>query len=271
MTGTQKEQVRASYEAWWSRIQSTLKTHVASGETNLSRLLYKIYADTVGERHAAEKFSILWGQEVPVPYLPANRIVRDWIADTVIAHAADVDAVIETGSGWGYNLFNIWLRGGPDVPYHAFEYTDAGRESAAAVRTAAAAGPQMNIHPFDYYAADLTPATGRYGKVLVYSSHSIEQVGELPSSFIDAVLGLAKDVVCLHFEPVGWQFAAESGQRVGDYGQRAYADKHHYNKNLWRMLKQYEKDGRIVVEQALADTMCVKAYNGTSLLRWRSR
>jgi len=265
-----QDPVRATYEIWWSRIQTALNTEVAAGEKNLSRLLHKIYAQTVGERHASEKFSILWNTEVPAPYLAANRIIRDWIADTVIAQAARFDAIIETGSGWGYNLFNIWLRGGPNVPYHAFEYTEAGRASAQAIRNAAENGPQLQIHPFNYYEADLTPASGLYKRVLVYSSHSIEQIGALPNSFIDGLLALAEEVVCLHFEPVGWQFAEQTGAPIRDSGQRAYSDRHGYNKNLWSLLNAYQQQGRLVIDETSVETMCVKAYNGTSFIRWHS-
>lgn len=266
----EQDPVRASYEAWWSRVRDALATEAAAGETNLSRLLHKIFAKTVGERHAKESISVLWGTEVPVPYQASNQIVRDWIADTVISQTAGVDAIIETGSGWGYNLFNIWLRGGPNVPYHAFEYTDAGRESALAVRKAAENGPHLNVHPFNYYEADFSAIKGRYDHVLVYSSHSIEQIGMLPESYPESVLSIAKKVTCIHFEPIGWQFAAENNHPIRDYGQLAYSQKHNYNKNLWELLKKYQAQGRLVIDETSADTMCVKAYNGTSVIRWHS-
>ncbi|MDX9861166.1 MAG: hypothetical protein RBS99_09630 [Rhodospirillales bacterium] len=264
------DQVRERYEAWWSRVRTASKRQIDAGETSLCRILHRTYADTVGERASGEDFSVLWGMEVPVPYLAANRIVRDWIADTVIAAASNTDAVIEMGSGWGYNLFNIWLRGGPDVPYHAFEYTEAGRAVARSVRDASAGGPRIEVHPFDYYDADFAPIAGRYGRVVVFSSHSIEQIESLPAVALEAVLGVAEEVLCLHFEPIGWQFADETRQAIRDYGQRAYGEKHGYNKNLWPLLKDYQQRGRLTIEHTSADAMCVKTYNGTSLIRWRS-
>jgi len=270
MTAQNQDPVRASYEAWWSRVRMALDDEIAAGETNLSRLLCKIYAKTVGERHINESISVLWGTEVPVPYLPANQIIRGWIADTVIANATYADAILETGSGWGYNLFNIWLRGGPDVPYHAFEYTEAGRESAHAIHKATKGGPKLHVHPFNYYEPDLTPVNGRYEHVLVYSSHSIEQIGTLPAAFIEALLSVAKKVTCIHFEPVGWQFAEQTNQPIHNYGQLAYSEKHGYNKNLWKLLNDYQNRGRLHIDETSVETMCVKTYNGTSVIRWHA-
>ena len=262
------DQVRAAYEAWWERTESAIDRHIAAGETDLARLLHLAYRDSVGETPPGPRTSIIYGLELEVPYLAANRIIRDWIADTVIEHASGVDAIIEIGSGWGYNLCNIWLRGGPRVDYHALELTDAGRRCCRKLRDAAQAGPNLAIHPFDYYTADLSALAGRYRTVLVYSSHSIEQVPELPESFIEAMLGLAGFVRVLHFEPVGWQFRATIAPGLPDRGTTAYADLHRYNRNLWTLLQRYAAAGSLVIEDAQPDLMAVKVYNGTSLIRW---
>jgi hypothetical protein len=260
--------VKATYEAWWSATRDAVDGEIAAGETELSRLMHRAFARTVGARPKTEQTSIIFHREAPAPYLAGHRIARDWIADTVIEHAVrtGADALIETGSGWGYNLFNIWLRGGPQLPCHAFEYTQAGRETCMRLRDAAWAGPQVEVHAFDYYAADLSAVAGRYRRPLIYTSHSIEQIGVLPQSCIDAFLGAADEVTVLHFEPVSWQFAPdeEASRSVLKHCQRSG-----YNTNLWPLLQANAADGRLVIEETEANVMAPKLTNSSSLIRWR--
>lgn len=262
--------VSATYESWWSRVQNEILKLESSGEHELARLVQLALVATVGDTPPGERMSILWGTKVPSPYLASLRIVRDWIADTVIEHSQDCDAVIELGSGWGYNLYNIWLRGGPKrVPYHAFEYTEAGRLTATTVRRIAQDGPSIQVHPFDYRKPNLPLTVNKYKRVVVYTSHSIEQVDQLPQSLFHQIMDIAQDVTVLHFEPVGWQFRDELGQAVGlDFGQRAYCERRKYNQNLWEMLKSLETQGSIAIRSAEADVMGVKVYNSTSLIVW---
>lgn len=269
MSQTHRREVLAAYEKWWSRTEAAIDRHLEAGERNLARLVNLSYRDTVGEVPPGERISLVFGKEVPIPYLAANRLVRDWIADSVIARAtSDVDAIVETGSGWGYNLFNIWLRGGPPVDYHAFELTEAGRRCCLKLRDAAVSCPRLAVHPFDYNDPDFSPLLGRYRKVLFYSSHSIEQVTELPTSFLDRVIGVAESVQVMHFEPVGWQFRDEIAVGLPDRGTTAYAEQHRYNRNLWRLLSDYAAAGRLTLEEAVPDVMGVKTYNPTSLVCW---
>jgi hypothetical protein len=262
--------VKATYEASWSGVRSAAELEIAAGETELSRLLHREFARVVGRRPAGEWQSLIFGRETPAPIVSGHRIARDWIADTVIEHAVRIgaDAIIETGAGWGYNLFNIWLRGGPQVPCHAFEYTEAGRGTCRRVSEAARAGPQIEVHAFDYHTPDLAPAAGRYKRPLVYTSHSIEQIGKLPQSCIDAFLALAPEVEVLHFEPVGWQFEPDHWAS-GRVWEHCLANG--YNENLWSLLQQNEDAGRLTIEDAQAHVMAPKLTNTSSLIHWRSR
>src|SRR3954469_22914481 len=122
--------VKASYEDAWSAARAAIEAEIAAGETALSRLVHRSFPNIGGKRIQEGNVSRIFHAEVPAPFLTARRISRDWMADTVIEQAGrtDADAIVEMGSGFGYNLFNIWLRGGPRVPHHAFEYTEAGRQ-----------------------------------------------------------------------------------------------------------------------------------------------
>lgn len=265
------EDVRSRYEAAWSRIENAVDRNIDAGEQELSRLLHTSYAQTVGEVPGGERVSIFWDTPTPAPYLAANRIIRDWIADTVIHHAAalDADAVIELGSGWGYNLFNIWMRGGPlDAHYVGLEYTDAGRRVASRIAKSATSGPKLDVHPFDYYELEWRWLAKKFERAVIYTSHSIEQITELPTNFVERVSTLADDFVCLHFEPVGWQIPGAQDRDAG-FGQLEYSQKHGYNTNLWALLNQKAETGSIEIFDARANVMAVKLYNGTSTIFWR--
>jgi hypothetical protein len=260
-------EIKASYEAWWSNVRAAVETQIAAGETDLSRILHRTFANAVGAPPPGDPPSLVFGREVPAPYLTAHRMGRDWIADMVIEQAdrIEADAIIETGSGWGYNLFNIWLRGGRKVPCHAYEYTEAGRETCTRVRDAARDGPEITVHAFDYHAADLSAVAGRYQRPLIYTSHSIEQIANLPQSCIEAFLATAPEVTVMHFEPVSWQFDpdSEASERV-----RRHCERSGYNDNLWPLLELNQAAGRLTIEETMANVMAPKLTNSSSLIRW---
>jgi hypothetical protein len=269
MPSTEDDPIRLLYDGQWNQAGKAVEAEIAAGETDLSRLLNRSYATLIGANAPARRTGLAFGRVYEASSLAAYRLDRDWTADIVIAHASRIgaDAIIETGAGWGYNLFNIWLRGGPDTPCHAFEYAAAGRETALRVRDAVAAGPALEVHAFDYRAPDLSPVVGRYRRPLVFTRHSIEQVPELPQAFIDALLDLAPVVEVLHFEPVGFQFAPlqEASAAV-----QAHSLVQGYNTNLWALLQANEAAGRIVIEEAQDNVMAAKLKNASSLIRWRT-
>lgn len=263
------DKIKAIYEAWWSTVRGAVEDEIASGEVGLSRILHRTFAEAVGKPPPGDPPSIIFGQETPAPYLAAHRIGRDWIADMVIEHADRIqaDAIIETGSGWGYNLFNIWMRGGRRVPCHAYEYTEAGRETCRRVLEAARDGPDVSIHAFDYHAADLSAVNGRYKRPLIYTSHSIEQITLLPQTCIDAFLSVGEEVNVLHFEPVSWQFAPDE---VASERVRRHCEKSGYNDNLWPLLRTNAAAGRLLIEETMANVMAPKLTNSSGLIRWKS-
>jgi hypothetical protein len=265
---TQKEIVRSAYEAWWGATEAAIAAVLDSGERELSRILHLAYERSIGRTPPGERVSVLFEMAAPADYLSANRMIRDWIVDRVIAEArrVEADAVVEMGSGWGYNLFNFHARGGPRIPLYACEFTEAGRRCAAMVRDAALA-PALTILPFDYYELDFSGLPGAHKRVLVFSSHSIEQIETLPETFFTRLLALGEQVAGMHFEPVGWQFS-DLPAPPATQGARAHAERHKYNTNLWTLTQEAERDGRVRVLDRRRDVMAAKVYNPTSLLHW---
>lgn len=260
--------VKTTYESSWSEIRQAIEIEADTSERDLSRLLNKAYARSLAARkRPPTQVSIVFGREAEMSFLAANRIARDWIADCVIERAASADAIIELGSGFGYNLFNVWLRGGPAIPYHALEYTQAGRDASALIAQSAVGGPPLTISAFDYYEPDFSALVGRYSNPLVYSSHSIEQIPELPAIFFERLLALAPDLTVLHFEPVGWQIGDDSDPQ--NVRVRAHCERSNYNRNLWALLNALARSGRLAIEETQPNRMAPKLTNSTTLIRWR--
>ena len=260
--------VKTTYEASWSEIRQAIEIEAEAGESGLSRLLHKSYARSLAARkRPATQVSIVFGREAEMSFLAANHIARDWIADCVIERAVSADAIIELGSGFGYNLFNVWLRGGPATPYHALEYTQAGRDACALIAKSTVGGPPLTVSAFDYYEPDFSNLLGRYSNPLVYSSHSIEQIPELPGIFLERLLALAPDLTVLHFEPIGWQMGDDSDPQNARV--RAHCERSNYNRNLWPLLNEFARSGRLTIEETQPNRMAPKLTNSTTLVRWR--
>jgi hypothetical protein len=171
------------------------------------------------------------------------------------------DLVMELGSGWGLNLFDLWLSGGPRVPYVANEPTLAGRTAA---ETLAALEPALDfrIRAFDFHAPDYFGL--KAGRALVFSSHAIEQIGELKRDAITGLFDIAPSLTCVHFEPVGWQTGA-----VSEAGAtRARAEEADYNRNLWPLLQGLEAEGEISIRLMVPDIFSHKKVNASTLIVW---
>lgn len=197
------------------------------------------------------------GVRTTTPTALAFSAYLGWIAHTLATYAADVDVVIELGSGWGLQLFNLYLTGGPpDAHYIGGEFTAAGRRASEAL---AAREPalQFDAVPFDYHAPSLE--VRRYSSAVIFTAHSVEQIPTLPDNFLSFVKELAENVTVIHFEPIGWQFSD---------GESAYATEHDYNKNLVRLLQRAQTMGSIRIRHTAIDVIGLNPDNPTTLLIW---
>jgi hypothetical protein len=235
----------------------------------MSRVLAALCRDQWYEGAAADTRmeTIMDGRRVHAPLSVMFGGFQQYITDaTLAACATEPQLVVELGSGWGRNLFSIWLSGGPaDATYVGAEYTGAGRRAAARI---AALEPALRFEsiPFDYHAPDLS-ALPRVDRAVVITVHSVEQIPHVRQEVIESIRGLAGDVECLHFEPVGWQ--AGDAERTGTSQEAAEA--HDYNRNLLSLLR--EAEAREEIEIVAIDPEVVGAgtvRNATTLAHWRA-
>jgi len=120
-----------------------------------------------------------------------------------------IDYIVELGSGIGRHIYTLADKLIPyqkqnKIEYFSCEYTNSGQE---ACRKLLKYSNEKNIHVeyFDYTNPNLEflPKGKNY---LFFTFHSIEQIPELKRDFIDEILNLTNNCICLHAEPVGWQY-----------------------------------------------------------------
>jgi hypothetical protein len=207
--------------------------------------------------------AIVLGEVVTLPraLLVAGR--RELIV-RVLARAcgSDTGMVVELGSGWGQNLIDLYLGGGPRVPYYALEPTAEGR---ACTEFLAALAPELELSAFgfDFERPEYDLPRGNE-HVLVFTCHSIEQITELPSAAITGLFGLGKRVTGVHFEPITWQLGDGSGTGAA----REHARRKRYNKNLWPLLRELADAREIEIDSVVPDIVGLKPHNPATLVIW---
>ena len=189
--------MRDQYEDYWSTVRDHARRIVAVEPSNLARavsLCLAAYAERPrktrwlrGRRVAA----ILAGQTLPPLLSPrcVDTITRVAITDLVASYcSADTKRIIELGSGWGTNLFYLWLGGmSRSASYVAMEYTETGRD---VTQLLASTEPQLALstRTFDYYRPDLSEYRTS-DKTVVFTSYSIEQITHLSELVVRGVAG----------------------------------------------------------------------------------
>ncbi len=234
-----------------------------------------------GRRIAA----ILAGRPLPPSLSPRciDTITRVAITDLVAGYCnADTKRIIELGSGWGTNLFYLWLGGAPrSAAYVAMEYTETGRDVTQLI---ASTEPHLalNTRPIDYYRPDLSEYRTS-DKTVVFTSYSIEQITNLSDSLFEELLAIPGLDRVIHMEPVGWQLLAQSAigplikslsyivpPRLSleiDVHRRSRA--HGYNKDLISKLRNLENAGRIRIERIEKNYIGPNPINPATAIVWR--
>jgi len=237
-------------------------------DAGLARILYRCAASwwRRPEGPLAPRDFVVDGEVVSLPLGGAYGAAQTIILDAVAAATRpDTDLIVEMGSGWGWHIVTAFTAGGPrDATYVAAEYTEAGRRCAERL---AAVDDHLTLQaiPFDYHEPRFEglPAARH---AVVFSAHSIEQIPYVKPELFDAISGLADEVTCLHFEPCGWQVGPEHDGRGTS---QAYASEHDYTRNLVPALREAEADGRLVIDEVVADVFGINPRNSTTAIRWR--
>ena len=282
--------VRQEYESYWGNFLERIRRIVELEPKSLARAM-NVCAAAQAERPTRAR----WSRGRRVGSLLAGSLLslqlsehsRAGIARLVVANmllesiGSQTKRIIELGSGWGANIFHLWLAGAPaSAEYAALEYTAAGREATCLLATLE---PTLRLvtRPFDYNHPDLTEFRS-VDKTVVFTCYSIEQVTHLNGDLFDQLLAIPGLERVIHIEPVGWQArtalwqaAISAGTWVVPPGVSLAVDarramrRRRYNVNLVDSLRALERAGRIMIERIEHDFTGANPLTPGAAIIWR--
>jgi hypothetical protein len=283
--------VHDQYEDYWAGVLNHARSIVAAEPGSLARAVNLCLA-----AHAERPRKVRWmrGRRMaaivagrPLPPLLSARcidtITRVAIADLVAGYCnADTRRIIELGSGWGVNLFYLWLSGAPRAAeYVAMEYTATGRE-VTQLLASTEPGLALTTRPFDYHQPDLSEFRTDE-RTIVFTSYSIEQITYLSDALFEELLAIPGLDRVVHVEPVSWQLMADSVfdslirplsyvvppclSLEIDIRRRSRASG--YNKDLITRLRKLERSGRVRIENVAKNYVGPNPINPATAIIWR--
>ncbi len=302
------EKVKEGYEKTWNVFLTKIQSLIDQGERNLSTILDILI-------RKAEESTIMSAREEYIAdmlkfprderNIPIYRLVvsdgqyvyapRNYIDNTVIANITgrvteDTDMLVELGSGWGKNLFLVYLQGlFKQMHYVACEPAKSGRR-ATDILGSLEKDMRVTTRNFDFYDPDMSFIEGK-PNVLFFTNHSIEQCIHFNSQVYDMMLEKSGQCTCIHMEPIGWQRHPQSEEIKKIIAENkipedmpvkihneellknsmAWAGSFRYNTDLLKVIERYQKSGIIDVEVIKFDIFGINPFNPSSLIVWHKK
>lgn len=267
------------YQGHWSRTRTTIEALIEQGETNLSRLVAatRQVESTEASLAMIKRFGYRIAGTISPGHVQDHQLAIN-LFDTLKfwyflrAIPADTTDIVELGSGYGANLFSLWLNGAPaKAKYHGLEYTSAGRDCADRL-AGFAPGMTFRSAPFDFY-TDTLAEFAAAPKLVMFTCLAIEQITYIPTSFFNNLLALPNLHTVVHVEPVGWQYdlppdADAQAVEIDQLMRKSVAQKG-YNQNLVSELKTLAAAGRIVIEDEQVHFGAGRPDLPLTAIRWR--
>jgi hypothetical protein len=264
---------KAEYETNWAAIHDRAVLYASQCGGNLGRVLSLL--DTPDMPNANDALIRRFGFRVFGRSIRSDADRRyeqglfSFFLQSELLQALELDVVniVELGSGYGKNLFRLWLNGGPaQANYIGCEYTAAGRACAEYL---ASLEPNVRFisQPYDYYSPALI-SFDRIAKTFAFSSYSIEQIPEVGISAFDELLSIKGLWKVVHIEPVGWQRPTALGEGRLMREMEKSARSMSYNRNLFSVLETLERSGRIVVESVKHNFLAHRPNLPGTVITW---
>lgn len=289
-----REFVRAQYENLWAGVKAKAATLLEIGERDLSRIhlfmrrnfgpdfeneiLKEKYA---GHEKQKSKSGFIYDRQI-IDVNDADTRVVTLMTDAVKMRAAidafgpNIKRVIELGSGWGKNLFNLFKFGTPlATEFIALELTETGREITRALAAHCAPTMRISAKEFDYYKPDFSFLSDNK-PTAIFTHHSIEQMPEISGQLLDSILAIPGFSCAVHMEPCGFQIPTNNWLENGnlklmrgiDTRNRNFAAARNQNTNLYPLLRQYEREGKISIRSVQKYFTSHLIENATTLIVW---
>ncbi len=103
----------------WPAILNRIEEELAAGETDLARIVNKVKDWELSRGGRADKRVVVMGRPYDLPHALGYRAGANLIFEKLASLLEGAEAIIELGSGWGYNLFHLWLTGAPRTRHWA--------------------------------------------------------------------------------------------------------------------------------------------------------
>jgi len=287
--------VENQYEHLWKGVEEKFDRTFEVGERDLSRIhlfMRRNFGPDFEDEHLRKKYEQHENKLLETGYLMDKQLIQvadmdprvvTLITDSVKMREAikmfgpNARRIVELGSGWGKNLFNLFKFGGPlDAEYWGFELTATGRRLMEKVGAACAPTMRLSSSPFDYYDADFSSLVGNVD-TCIFTHHSIEQIPEISESLIERIMAIPGFKLCMHMEPVGFQFksdkwlvGASNKKLMGkiDADNRRFAEKRNQNSNLYPVLRRLESQGKLKIFSVKKYFTSHLLANATTVISW---
>lgn|GEM_PF-6187401 len=261
------------FDGVWGKVAVTVDALKAENERSMSRVL-RLSEAKWRQMDLVEVEGAINGARLTMPRAALIGARQQLQMRTLIAQArVKTTMVVELASGWGLNLIDLYLSGGPrGALYRGMELSTAGRECAEKIAALDEGfSSQFRCMPFNFYDPDYSMLEHKHKHVLAFSSHGIEQIPELPREAITGLFKLGERITGVHFEPVGWQIRNEADLPPADVGAtQENSERAGYNGNLLPLLRQLEEEGALTIKALVPDIFGHKAKNVSSLVVWES-
>jgi hypothetical protein len=119
------------------------------------------------------------------------------------------DIIAEIGSGYGRQLFDLWLAGGGDAQtrFIGYEPNRSGRDSAALLAKLVP-GMSLELMPGDFATFDPAPLA-EAGRVLLFTHFAVMFPQLFPADFFSKVAAVPGEVLLCVIEPLGGQIGRD--------------------------------------------------------------
>jgi hypothetical protein len=274
-----RQQAYDEYDTAWRTVIDSIKALTSQKEENLARVLNLValppdpnpnadLLDRYGYRFCGRRLTGISNYHYEAPLF--NLLMQQ---ELLRAIDSDTRNILELGSGYGRNLFNLWLNGGPnDASYVGAEFTASGRECASLLASLERRIKFSSI-PFDYYQPNVT-GLDKNQKTFVFTCYSIEQIPTISDRVFEILLSMPGLYRAVHFEPVGWQRRAQRPLPFTEESRLLAASKMsaqelQYNTNLLETLDRLEAERKIVIEAIKYEFLAHRPNLPGTLIVWR--
>ena len=268
---------KANYESFWGGHLEAARGFAAEG-ANLARVLACMNrgGDPDSNKDLLDRYGLRllgWRIKGPTDYFYEHPLCELTLL-TELSRQLEDDTVniVELGSGFGKQLFRLWLNGGPPrAKYLAFEFTDSGRKCAEYLASLEP-GIRFETYPFDYYAPKID-GFDRNAKTFVFTSYSIEQIPMLGSAVFEELLAIPGLAKVIHVEPVGWQRPRSSITDGVELKLQSEVERFtrgaRFNTDLLAVCEKLRAEGRIDIEAIKYDFLAHRPDLPATVIVWK--